>query len=130
MVKVFVNGTFDIIHEGHLGLLNFAKSLGDHLTVGIDDDNRVKQLKGNLRPIFSQKERKILLENLKAVDNVIIFSSNEELINLVKTYDIVVKGSDYRNKMFIEKPHVKELIFYERIEGYSTTEKIKYIASR
>jgi cytidyltransferase-like protein len=68
MRKVFVNGTFDIIHLGHLALFNYAKSLGDFLLVAIDSDKRVKQLKGNDRPINNQIERKTLLENLKAID--------------------------------------------------------------
>ena len=82
--RVFVNGTFDIIHSGHLNLLSYAKSLGDVLYVGIDSDERVKQLKGSDRPINSEKDRKFLLENLKSVDQVNIFSSDEELSNLAR----------------------------------------------
>ena len=78
-MKVFVNGTFDILHRGHLELLNYAKSLGDYLCVGIDTDERVKEKKGPTRPIHNQDERKFFLENLKAVDEVKLFSSDEEL---------------------------------------------------
>lgn len=130
MNKVFVNGTFDILHIGHIQMLNFAKSQGDYLTVGIDCDERIKMLKGDSRPINSESERKFLLENLKAVDNVIVFKSDDELIDLVKTHDIMVKGSDYIGKTIIGESVCKKLIFFERIDGYSTTEKIQYIVNR
>ena len=73
MKKIFVNGTFDILHSGHLALLNYAKTLGSSLTVAIDSDKRVKQLKGTNRPINNQIDRANMLINLKAVDNVYIF---------------------------------------------------------
>ena len=73
MRKVFVNGTFDLLHRGHLELLNFAKSLGDRVYVGIDTDRRVSEKKGPSRPIYNQEERKFFLENLKAVDKVHFF---------------------------------------------------------
>ena len=66
MIKtVIVNGTFDILHRGHLTLLNHAKSLGDYLIVCIDTDERVKQLKGEDRPIHNQEDRKFFFSNLK-----------------------------------------------------------------
>ena len=63
--KVFVNGTFDILHRGHLELLNYAKKVGEYVCVGIDTDDRVKKKKGSSRPIHNQEERKFFLENLK-----------------------------------------------------------------
>ena len=71
--KVFVNGTFDLLHRGHLELLNYAKSLG-YVYVGIDTDECIKEKKGPTRPIHNQEERKFHLENLKSVDEVIFFS--------------------------------------------------------
>ena len=68
--KIFVNGTFDIIHMGHLELLEFAKSLGDFLVVAIDSDRRVKQLKGPTRPINTEYERRQMLEAIRWVDRV------------------------------------------------------------
>lgn len=129
MKHVFVNGTFDILHPGHIALLNYAKSLGNYLTVGIDSDARIKELKGLDRPVNSQEERKILLENLKAVDEVKIFNSDQELIDLVSRCDIMVKGSDYINRKIIGVEVCSQLMFFNRIHGYSTTKKIQSIVA-
>jgi D-beta-D-heptose 7-phosphate kinase/D-beta-D-heptose 1-phosphate adenosyltransferase len=129
MKHVFVNGTFDILHPGHIALLNYAKSLGNYLTVGIDSDARIKELKGSDRPINSQEERKILLENLKSVDEVKIFNSDQDLIDLVSRCDIMVKGSDYINREIIGVEVCPQLVFFNRIHGYSTTKKIQSIVA-
>lgn len=130
MVRVFVNGTFDIIHTGHLELLVYAKSLGDHLTVAIDSDRRVNSLKGTTRPINNEQERYFLLKNLKPVDSVEIFDTDEELINLIKDCDIMVKGSDYKGKPIVGEDVCKKIIFFDKINGYSTTQKIQDITAR
>jgi D-beta-D-heptose 7-phosphate kinase/D-beta-D-heptose 1-phosphate adenosyltransferase len=128
-MKIFVNGTFDILHKGHIALLNYAKSLGNYLTVGIDSDARIKELKGSDRPVNSQEERKILLENLKAVDEVKIFNTDQELVDLVKDCDTMVKGSDYIDRKIIGIEVCSHLVFFNRIHGYSTTEKIQSIVA-
>ena len=130
MVKVFVNGTFDIIHVGHLAMLNFAKSLGDYLVVAIDTDERVKKLKGPTRPINNVIERKTLLENLKCVDEVQIFDTDEELIDIISKCDIMVKGGDYKTKPIIGVDVCKNIVLFDRLDEYSTTEKIQSIINR
>lgn len=127
--KIFVNGTFDIVHVGHLRLLEYARTLGDHLTVAIDSDRRVKELKGSNRPINSEYERAVLLSCLRFVDKVIIFDTDEELIEAIKKCDIMVKGSDYEDKLIIGEQYCK-VIFYDRLERYSTTKKIQDIIAR
>jgi rfaE bifunctional protein nucleotidyltransferase chain/domain len=127
---IFVNGTFDIIHLGHLALFNYAKSLGDFLLVGIDSDQRVKKLKGPSRPINNEFERKTLLENLKAIDKVQIFNSDQELIDIISTCDIMVKGSDYIGKPIVGEHVCKQIIFFDRINEYSSTKKIQSIIDR
>jgi D-beta-D-heptose 7-phosphate kinase/D-beta-D-heptose 1-phosphate adenosyltransferase len=129
MKRVFVNGTFDVLHLGHLAMLNYAKTLGDHLVVAIDSDKRVKRLKGPSRPINNVNERKVMLENLKAVDQVEIFDTDEDLINIIKTCDIMVKGGDYKTLPIIGKEYVTVVLF-ERIDEYSSTKKIQHIIDR
>jgi len=131
-MKIFVNGTFDILHRGHIELLNYAKSLGDFLLVGIDTDDRVKEKKGLTRPIHSQEERKFFLENLKAVDEVRFFSNDKELEGLVKSFkpDIMIVGSDWKGKSVIGSYWAVELIFFDRIGEYATTKTIQDIIDR
>lgn len=129
MKRVFVNGTFDILHLGHLAMLNYAKSLGDYLVVAIDSDERVKRLKGESRPINNVYERRVMLENLKAVDSVEIFDTDEDLINIIKTCDIMVKGGDYSSLPIIGKEFITVVLF-ERLHEYSSTKKIQHIIDR
>ena len=129
MKKIFVNGTFDILHVGHIELLNYAKSLGDYLLVGIDSDERVKKLKGEKRPVNCEYERQLLLRNLKSVDEVRVFTMDSDLVALIEECDIMVKGSDYLGKPIIGEDKIK-IVFYERIGAYSSTKKIEHIANR
>lgn len=130
MKRILVNGTFDIIHPGHLALLNYAKSLGGLVVVAIDSDRRVRKLKGTSRPINNQHERQLLLENIRAVDQVLIFDSDQELVDIIRSCAIMVKGSDYRGQPIVGQDVCQELVFFERIHGYSSTEKIQRIADR
>jgi len=132
MKIVFVNGTFDVLHRGHLLLLNYAKSLGDVLYVAIDTDERVKEKKGPSRPVNSLDERMFMLENLKAVDHVISFSNDKSLESLVKIIkpDIMVVGSDWKDKSVIGSYYAAELKFFDRIDEYSSTEIIQSIIDR
>ena len=133
MLKVLVNGTFDILHIGHLNLLSYAKSYpGSYVLVLIDSDRRVRELKGPTRPVHTEYERASLLAALKYVDRVEIFDSDQELINLIKDYspDIMVKGSDYKDKPIIGSEYCKKIEFYGRLEKYSTTSTLQRIIDR
>jgi D-beta-D-heptose 7-phosphate kinase/D-beta-D-heptose 1-phosphate adenosyltransferase len=133
MKKIVVNGTFDILHLGHLRLLEYAKSFPkSYVLVLIDSDRRVKQLKGPTRPIHTAHERASFLAALRAVDRVEIFDTDDELCNYIKDFDpdIMIKGSDYRGKPILGSEYCKEIIFYERLNKYSTTNKIQDIINR
>jgi D-beta-D-heptose 7-phosphate kinase/D-beta-D-heptose 1-phosphate adenosyltransferase len=131
VTKVIVNGTFDILHRGHIEMLNYAKSLGDYLLVLIDTDDRVRELKGQGRPINNQHDRWFMLKNIKAVDDVWFFNSRESLIEKIKIYDpdIMVKGSDYKDRSVVGKELVPKVVYYDRTE-HSTTKTIQDIIDR
>jgi D-beta-D-heptose 7-phosphate kinase/D-beta-D-heptose 1-phosphate adenosyltransferase len=126
--RVFVNGTFDMLHHGHLCLLNYARAQGDYLLVGIDSDQRVSELKGPDRPINCEEHRAEMLINLRCVDEVEIFHGDEELKELMLSCDLMVKGSDHQNKSIVGEGMVKT-IFYPRLD-YSTTGLIEIINDR
>jgi D-beta-D-heptose 7-phosphate kinase/D-beta-D-heptose 1-phosphate adenosyltransferase len=130
-MTIVVNGTFDILHRGHIEMLEYAKSLGDKLLVCIDTDRRVTELKGPTRPINNQQDRAFILQSLKCVDIVEFFDSTEELIEIIEMYkpDIMVKGSDYIGKPIVGESLCKEIKFYDRTE-HSTTEIIQRIIDR
>jgi rfaE bifunctional protein nucleotidyltransferase chain/domain len=132
MTKVFTNGCFDIIHPGHLHMLKYCAMMGEHVMVGIDSDRRVKNLKGLERPVNSQEVRKFILMNFKWVNEVRIFDSDEELVNLVRQYapDYMIVGSDWKGKKVIGSEYAKILGHYERIDEYSTSKIIKSITDR
>jgi D-beta-D-heptose 7-phosphate kinase/D-beta-D-heptose 1-phosphate adenosyltransferase len=126
-MKVWVNGTFDVLHVGHLKLLEFAASFGE-LRVGIDSDNRVKELKGIDRPFNTTEDRKYFLESLKFVHDVVVFNSRQELIDLVKEYqpEYMIIGDDYKDQIVYGSEHAKQLIFFEKLLKYSTTKILNY----
>jgi rfaE bifunctional protein nucleotidyltransferase chain/domain len=131
-MRVMVNGTFDILHRGHIEMLNYAKSRGDYLLVAIDTDRRVKELKGPARPVNNLEDRKFHLLNLKAVDEVLFFDSKEQLIDIMKLYspDVYVKGSDWKkDKPSTAEQYCKQVIYYDRVGDYSTTNTIFRISS-
>ena len=122
-MKVWTNGCFDILHKGHIELFKFAKSLGSELCVGVDTDAKVGLDKGEDRPINNLQDRMLMLQSIKYIDKVIPFDSTLELESTIKWYkpDIMVIGSDWRGKDVIGDLHTNKLIFFDRIEGYSTS---------
>ena len=129
---VFTNGCFDILHTGHINLIKYSKTLGDKLIIGLNSDRSVSKLKGNNRPIIDQNSRKIILEALECVDQVVIFDEDNPL-NLIKEIcpDILVKGGDYELEDIIgadfvtSRGGVVKIFNYER--GKSTSSMIKKI---
>lgn len=131
MKRIFVNGTFDIVHRGHLELLEYAYNIGTVL-IAIDSDRRVKELKGNTRPINNQDDRAYLLRSLKFTSGVVVFDTDQELIDTIKLYqpDVMIKGSDYKDKPIIGASFCREIKFYDFVDGYSTTKTIQDIINR
>jgi rfaE bifunctional protein nucleotidyltransferase chain/domain len=97
MKTVFTNGCFDIIHPGHIDLLNRARALGDRLVVGINSDASVRKIKGEGRPFIDQNARREILLGLRSVDQVEIFDdpTPEDLIRRIMP-DVLVKGGDWQ----------------------------------
>ena len=127
-MRVWVNGTFDVLHIGHIELLKFASVFGK-VRVGIDTDLRVKQLKGDGRPVNTWEDRKTLMDSIRYVYDVVGFSTDDELRQQIKDWetDVMIVGSDYKDKNVIGSELVKEVIFFDRIEGYSTTNTLKNV---
>jgi D-beta-D-heptose 7-phosphate kinase/D-beta-D-heptose 1-phosphate adenosyltransferase len=127
MVKVWVNGSFDVLHIGHIRLLEYASTLGS-VKVGIDTDSRIKTLKGKNRPFNSLNERIEFLHSVKYIDSIDIFNTTEQLIDLIKHYqpDYMVIGSDYKGKSIVGSEYIKEIVYFDRIKNKSTTEILNY----
>ena len=123
MKKVWINGCFDVLHHAHFKMIEFASTFGDLLVIGIDSDKRVKELKGDDRPFHSEEERKYNLEQIKGVKKVVIFDSAKILEELIKTYepDVFVIGSDYKNKPIVGEQYAKSIVYFNRMESFSTT---------
>ncbi len=123
---VFTNGCFDVLHPGHIDLLNRARGLGDKLIVGINSDRSVRAIKGPSRPIFSEEERKALLTALRSVDEVVVFDDQtpEKLIREIAP-DVLVKGGDWKIDEIVGAQFVQdrggEVFSLPLVEGYSST---------
>ena len=129
MKTVWTNGCFDLLHAGHVKLLQFAKSLGDKLIVGINSDEMVRHMKGPTRPVYKIEDRILLISSMAVVDDVVVFSSQSELDSIIFSIkpDIIVVGDDYKGREVIGADHVDNVVYFERIADVSTTETISKI---
>ena len=123
MKKIWMNGCFDVLHYGHFKLIEYAKSFDGKLVIGIDSDERVKFLKGMDRPFHTQEQRRFNLMQISGVDAVITFDSEDELRKQIELYspDIFVIGDEYMYKPIVGGEFAKEIKFYKKIDGLSTT---------
>ncbi len=129
---VLTNGVFDILHKGHIELLKFSKTQGDKLIVAIDSDRRVKELKGENRPVNTQEDRRRVLESNRYVDEVVIFDSSEELKDFYTTLspDVIIKGSEWTADEVRGRDNIPENIqikVYPLVGNYSTTNTMQKI---
>jgi D-beta-D-heptose 7-phosphate kinase/D-beta-D-heptose 1-phosphate adenosyltransferase len=106
---VFTNGCFDLIHSGHIHLLQAAASMGDILVVGINSDSSVRRLKGKGKPLFPLRERAEILSSIEYVDYVIPFSASTpaRLIDRIVP-DVLVKGSDWKPTEIVGREAVQK----------------------
>ena len=125
---VWVNGTFDVLHMGHIKLLERAsfEAAGGLVAVGIDTDRRVKELKGDSRPVNNEMNRSSFLGAIKYVDCVYLFDTDKDLKTCIKSFkpDLMVIGEDYRDKPIIGSEYIDEIIYVERYEGLSSSDII------
>jgi len=123
---VFTNGCFDILHVGHIKLLQAAASQGDRLVVGLNSDQSVKMLKGHSRPVVPEKERCTLLTNIKGVDLVVLFDE-ETPLELIRRLvpDVLVKGGDYTPETVVGRDVVEQaggqVVIVPLVDGVSSS---------
>ena len=123
---VFTNGCFDLLHPGHIRSLEFARSLGDVLIVGLNSDSSVRQLKGEGRPVIPEHERAEILAALESVDGVVIFDglTPREVISRLLP-DVLVKGGDWPGDQIVGREEVEaaggRVVSVPVVPGYSTS---------
>jgi cytidyltransferase-like protein len=131
-MKIIINGSFDILHLGHLRLFKKGRSFeNSYVLVLVDSDELIASRKGPSRPINNLTERVELLRAIKYIDEVKVFHSQEELAQMIKDFDpdVMLKGSDYKDYNNVGQEYCRKVIFIER-DNYSTTQKIQDITNR
>ena len=125
---VWCNGTFDILHPGHIELFKVGKSLGKKLIVATDTDEKIRKDKGAFKPINNLCDRVSTLQAIKYIDQVLYFDTREELEGLIKMYmpDILLLGDDWQGGDVVGKEYARDIRFLPRL-NYSTTKIITKI---
>jgi D-beta-D-heptose 7-phosphate kinase/D-beta-D-heptose 1-phosphate adenosyltransferase len=123
---VFTNGCFDLLHSGHVDLLEKARREGDVLLVALNSDASVRRLKGPERPIFRQEERAEILAAMKSVDVVCVFDEDTPLETILSVHpDVLVKGADWKEKGIVGHSEIEgwggKVVALDLVEGRSTT---------
>ena len=123
---VFTNGCFDLLHPGHIRSLELTRELGDALVVGLNSDASVRQLKGEGRPVISERERAEILSAFECVDAVVIFDDltpRRVIAGLLP--DVLVKGGDWPGDQIVGREEVEaaggRVVSIPVVPGYSTT---------
>ncbi|MBI4803221.1 MAG: adenylyltransferase/cytidyltransferase family protein [Elusimicrobia bacterium] len=119
---VFTNGVFDLLHCGHVALLEKARSMGNILIVGVNTDASVRRFKGPARPLNRLRDRARVLAALEAVDMVVAFGRDTpyELLKVLKP-DILVKGADYGAGQIVGREFAGRTVRAPLVKGISTT---------
>ena len=129
----FANGCFDLLHPGHISLLEQARRSADRLIVGLNADLSIRRLKGPNRPVQSEVARATVLAAIKSVDAVVIFAEDTP-INLIESLapDVLVKGADYTVDKVVGADFVIQrggrVLLAELLTGHSTSDTVKRVA--
>ncbi|MBU2575004.1 MAG: adenylyltransferase/cytidyltransferase family protein [Elusimicrobia bacterium] len=128
---VFTNGVFDLLHSGHVALLEKARSMGTILIVGVNTDASVRRFKGPTRPLNRLRDRARVLSALESVDMVVAFGQDTpyELLKVLKP-DILVKGADYGVARIVGREFAGRTVRVPLVKGRSTTGLIKRVEGR
>ena len=123
---VWCNGTFDILHPGHMQLFKVARSLGDKVIVATDTDEKIKEDKGEHRPVNDLCYRVAMLEAIKYIDVVLTFGNRQELEGLIQLYtpDILLLGDDWQGGDVVGIEHAKGVRFLPRVGGYASSKTL------
>ena len=121
--NIWINGCFDVLHMGHIKLFRRARQMGMRVIVGIDTDERIRQAKGENRPVNDLHNRIDFLRSIKYIDMIHSFGTDEELSNIIKDYlpRYMLIGDDYKDKEIIGSEWVKEIIYVPRYQGLSSS---------
>lgn len=130
MKRIITFGTFDVFHIGHLRILKRAKSLGEHLIVGVSSDALNISKKGRA-PIYTQEERLEIIRSIKYVDDIFLEESLEKKAEYIKQFaaDTLVMGDDWRGRFDVFK-NICEVVYLERTPSISTTAIIELIRTQ
>ena len=128
---VFTNGCFDILHAGHVSVLEFSRAKGDVLVVGLNSDESVRRLKGPTRPVNKQADRALVLAALESGSYVSIFKEDTPY-NLIKAVrpDVLVKGGDYKPSEIVGREFAGKVVRFALLKGRSTTGIIKKVSKK
>jgi D-beta-D-heptose 7-phosphate kinase/D-beta-D-heptose 1-phosphate adenosyltransferase len=127
MKKVWINGSFDVLHVGHIRLLEYGASLGN-VRVGLDTDQRISEKKGPNRPYNNLDDRIEFISSIKFVSSVVTFGSDDELIQRIIEFDpdYMVIGNDYTYQTIIGVEYVPQIMFFDKIKNKSTSSILGY----
>ena len=127
--RVWLNGTFDVLHMGHIHLFQQSKKLYPNsiICVGVDTDKRIRQMKGPTRPINPLNYRVEFLKSIRYIDKVVTFGTDQELTHQIRVFspDVMCIGDDYLNRTIIGEEFIPHIEYIKRIEELSTTNIIK-----
>ena len=120
---IWVNGVFDIVHAGHIELFKRASEEGDFVMVAIDDDERVRELKGDSRPINCLEDRMKVLNSIKYINGVFHYRDEDEMKKLIKFYKptTIVIGEEYKDKRIVGKGFFNKIIYMPKYKDLSST---------